>query len=144
MCACLLHHCVCLSACNKLSNAKNSFIKCYSGEFFGLLHQTLGIKTNMCICVQLEVHSLKFTRARKRIILTEVVEKNETHILCLIHFIHNLVGRLYLPTIIHLLMSYMLTCVSVETSTLFSVSSVLYMVNCMPVWQWMIWWEELH
>jgi hypothetical protein len=27
-------------------------------------------------------------------IMTEVVEKNETHILCLIHFIHNLVIRL--------------------------------------------------
>jgi len=64
------------------------FIKC------GLLHQTICVKTNMCVCVQLEGYSLKFTRARKRTILTEVVEKNETHILCLIHFIHNLVIRL--------------------------------------------------
>jgi hypothetical protein len=61
---------------------------------FGLLHQTLCMKTNIRICVQLEGHSLKFTRARKRTILTEVIEKNETHILDLIHFIHNLVIRL--------------------------------------------------
>jgi len=52
------------------------------------------MNTNMCICVQLEGHSHKFTREIKRTIMTEVVEKNETHILCLIHFIHNLVIRL--------------------------------------------------
>jgi len=52
------------------------------------------MKTNMCICVQLEGHSFKFTRARKGTILTKIVEKNETHILCLIHFIHSLVIRL--------------------------------------------------
>jgi len=44
--------------------------------------------------VQFEGHSLKFTRARKRTIFTEVVEMDETCILCLIHFIHNLVIRL--------------------------------------------------
>jgi len=52
------------------------------------------MKTNTCICVRLEGHSLKFTRARKRTILSEVVEKNEIHILCLILFIHKLVIRL--------------------------------------------------
>ena len=41
--------------------------------------RTLCMKTNMCICVQLEGHSHKFTRAIKRTIMAEVVEKNETH-----------------------------------------------------------------
>jgi len=66
----------------------------------------------MYICVQLEGHSLKFTRARKMTILTEVVEKNETHILCLIHFIHNLVIRLNIVfannhTLTYVLLVYM-------------------------------------
>jgi len=107
MCASFLHHCVCVFLhVRSWAILKTFLLNVILGNFanmywhisafikFGLLHQTLCMKTNTCICVWLEGHSLKFTRAKKRTILTEVVEKNEIHILCLILFIHNLVIRL--------------------------------------------------